>query len=209
MKIIVGLGNPGLKYAETRHNAGFMFVDKLSAYPEITAVGEKLEFHENKKFQALIAETSTKGEKIILVKPMTFMNLSGDSVRAILDYYKSDIDNLIVVSDDIDIPVGYARFRQEGSSGGQKGLQNIVEMLGTDQFQRIRIGVANTKEETEGTTNATSKYDAIDFVLSKFSKRDSVLIDSIISEVIEYIAPYLGGREKIPAHTININKDLV
>jgi PTH1 family peptidyl-tRNA hydrolase len=206
MKIIVGLGNPGEKYSATRHNAGFMFVDKLSSHPDLTNVGESLEFHENKKFQASIAETSAKGEKIILVKPVTFMNLSGNAVRAILDFYKCDIDDLIVVSDDLDIPVGYIRIRREGSSGGQKGLQSIIDTIGNDSFQRIRIGIASQSESGES-NNQASRYDAVDFVLGKFSPQESSKIKSAIDAAIEYSLPFVFSQEKMPSHTINISEE--
>jgi peptidyl-tRNA hydrolase, PTH1 family len=206
MKIIVGLGNPGEKYSATRHNAGFMFVDKLSSHPDLTIIGERLEFRENKKFQAFFAETSAKGEKIILAKPATFMNLSGNAVRSILDFYKCDVDDLIVVSDDLDIPVGYVRVRQEGSSGGQKGLQSIIDNLGTDLFQRIRIGIASQSESGES-DNQASRYDAVDFVLSKFSTKESGGIKSAIDMAIEYSLPFILSQEKIPAHTLNIDEN--
>lgn len=204
MKIIVGLGNPGDKYKGTRHNAGFYFVDQLAANPEIAPAGESLRFNYEKKFEAEITKSMNDGEEIILVKPQTFMNLSGQAVQKIISFYKADISDLIVISDDIDIPLGYARIRHEGSSGGQKGLQNIIDLLGTDKLTRIRIGVAvyagNVSEHDQ-----LPRFDAVDFVLSKFTDRETELLDKIVGESIDYILPFIGKKdEQIPAHTIQV-----
>jgi len=207
MKLIVGLGNPGKKYEGTRHNAGFFFIDRLSIHPEITTVGENLEFKKENRFEARIAETINNGEKILLVKPETYMNLSGKSVKSLIDFYKIKLDDLIVVSDDIDIPVGYVRVRNEGSSGGQKGLENIIETLGTDQFTRVRIGIQSVLGTMEQTINKPDKFETVEFVLSQFSKRELPLLDEIVDDAIEYILPFLSVSEKMPAHTLSIRKD--
>jgi len=149
MKVVVGLGNPGPKYAGTRHNVGFEVIDYLAAAPGCSPFREK--------FEAFIAEWKDGEETILLVKPLTFMNLSGRTVRAILDFYKLPVEQLLVVCDDFNLPLGKLRVRVKGSHGGQNGLRNIQEQLGTDGFARLRIGVG---QPTPG--------DAVDFVLSKF-----------------------------------------
>lgn len=132
--IIVGLGNPGGKYEGTRHNVGFKVIDELA---------DRFKIDRPVRFgKSMIGKGSIAGEKVILVKPMTYMNLSGEAVREICSYYKVDhTDHLIVISDDIDLPVGHLRIRKKGSAGGHNGLKNIILHLGDDEFTRIRIGV--------------------------------------------------------------------
>jgi PTH1 family peptidyl-tRNA hydrolase len=149
MKIIVGLGNPGLKYAGTRHNIGFEVIDYLAAAPGSSPFREK--------FEAFVAELKEGNEAILLVKPLTFMNLSGRSARAIIDFYKLPLEQLLVICDDFNLPLGKLRIRTKGSHGGQNGLRNIQEQLGTDAYSRLRIGVG---QPVPG--------EAVDFVLSKF-----------------------------------------
>ena len=190
MKIFVGLGNIGKEYENTRHNAGFLVLDKLLSHKEIAPVGEKIELKEDKRFKALVAERSINGEKLIFVKPMTFMNLSGDAVLSISQYYKADVSDIITLSDDVDLPVGTARLKLEGSSAGQKGLQNIIDSLGSDKFKRVRIGVlGKLKEETE--------IDTKDYVLSKINDSEKVVMDSVISEVVDYLVQHIGSKEEI------------
>lgn len=156
MYIIVGLGNPGRKYENTRHNVGFMAIDELAGKHRI-AVSEK-------KHKAEIGKGIIGGEKAILVKPQTFMNLSGESVREIIDYYKiEEKTELIVISDDVSLDVGALRIRKKGSAGGHNGLKNIILHLGHDEFQRIKIGVGKKPDD----------YDLADYVLGHFSKDDS------------------------------------
>src|SRR5262245_27978125 len=149
MKLVVGLGNPGPKYAGTRHNVGFDVVDYLAAGPSCSAFREK--------FEAFVAELKEGDETILLMKPLTFMNLSGRAVRAILDFYKLPVEQLLVVCDDFNLPLGKLRVRAKGSHGGQNGLRSVQEQLGTDAYARLRIGVGQP-----------APGDAVDFVLSKF-----------------------------------------
>lgn len=205
MKLIVGLGNPGKKYDGTRHNAGFYFIDKLATQLEITPVGADMKFSNEKKFKAEIAKTTKDGEEIFLVKPQTFMNLSGVTVQKIIRYNKLSYDDLIIVNDDIDLPLGYARVRHEGGSAGQKGLQNIIDTIGTDKFTRIRIGVGeytgNIKEHDE----PTGVRDTTDFVLSEFSDREVKILGKIIEEIVNYLLFYLDGKKgQIPARSFNV-----
>jgi len=206
MKLIIGLGNPGKQYEGTRHNAGFMFLDRLVCRDEIAPVGECILFQKNDKFAAEIAETNHKGEKLIFVKPQTFMNLSGQAVRKIFDFYKAELSDLIVASDDVDLPLGSARVRSEGSSGGQKGLQNIIDNLGSDQFTRIRIGIQSIGGDAD-VIISKDRMDTADFVLSKFEKREVDMLDQTIDTVIAYILPFIGSKQEIPAHTLEVRPD--
>lgn len=165
MYIIAGLGNPGGKYDNTRHNIGFMVIDAAAGKYHI-AVTEK-------KHKALIGKGIIGGEKVILVKPQTFMNLSGESIREVIDYYKiEEKSELIVISDDISLDVGTLRIRKKGSAGGHNGLKNIILHLGHDEFQRIKIGVG---EKPAG-------YDLIDYVLGRFGKEDREVIEESVQQ---------------------------
>lgn len=135
MKIIVGLGNPGSKYEKTRHNAGFIVIDHLAKRLDVTV--------KTLKFKALVGETFVMHQKVILVKPQTFMNLSGEAVGAVMDYYGANIEDLLVISDDKDLDVGALRIRQKGSSGGQNGIKNIIQHLGTQEFARVKVGIGS------------------------------------------------------------------
>ena len=138
MKIFVGLGNPTPEYAATKHNVGFMLADKIAAKISATDWREK--------FNALVAESFLDGEKILIVKPQTFMNLSGEAVAPIVNFYKIDAANLIVAHDDMDLPLGMIRLRPKGSSGGHRGVESIIQLLGTQSFPRVRIGVGRPPE---------------------------------------------------------------
>ena len=154
MKLIVGLGNPGAKYAGTRHNAGFSVIDELAERHNIK--------EDTSKHKALIGKGVINGEKVILAMPQTFMNLSGESVRAIMDFYKLTVDDLIVVYDDIDLDVGKIRIREKGSAGGHNGMKNIILHSGSQDFVRVRVGVGKKPEH----------MDLADHVLSRFSRED-------------------------------------
>ena len=160
MYLIAGLGNPGKKYERTRHNIGFetldIFIDECGIGPA------------SQKFQALIGKGTLNGEKVLAVKPLTYMNLSGDSLRKIVNYF--DIDpknNLVVISDDVDLPPGKIRIRKQGSAGGHNGLKSIIENLGTEEFIRIRVGVGAKPEGG----------DLANHVLGHISKQERTLID--------------------------------
>ncbi len=154
MKLIVGLGNYGREYNGTRHNVGFEVLDKLSFDNNIKI--------EKKKFKGLLGEGTIKGQKCLLVKPQTYMNLSGDCVKQVIDFYKLDLKDVIVVYDDIALDVGKIRIRKQGSSGGQKGIQNIIGMLNSQEIQRIRVGVGEKPP----------KMSLSDYVLSRFLKEE-------------------------------------
>lgn len=155
MIIIAGLGNPGKEYENTRHNAGFMTIDKLAESFGID-VSEK-------KHKALIGKGVIEGQKVILAKPQTFMNSSGESLRELTDYYKPDIaTEVIVIYDDITLDVGSIRVRKHGSAGGHNGMKSIIAHLGTEEFARIRVGIGEKPP----------KMDLADWVLGHFSKED-------------------------------------
>jgi PTH1 family peptidyl-tRNA hydrolase len=162
MKVIVGLGNPGSKYAGTRHNVGFDVIDYLAAAPGCTPFREK--------FEAFVAELKEGEETALLVKPLTFMNLSGRAVRAVIDFYKLPLGELLVVCDDFNLPLGKLRIRTKGSHGGQNGLRNIREQLGTDEYARLRIGVGEP-----------SPGDAVDHVLSRFKPGERKAVQDAIA----------------------------
>ncbi len=165
MYIIVGLGNPGKQYENTRHNIGFDVIDALAGKAGID-VSEK-------KHKALIGKGIVAGQKCILAKPQTFMNLSGESVRELMDYYKIDEKaELIIISDDISLAVGQLRVRKKGSAGGHNGLKNIIQHLGHEQFMRVRMGVG---EKPNG-------YDLADYVLGHFPKDERALMDEAAKE---------------------------
>lgn len=164
MYLIVGLGNPGREYVGTRHNMGFEAVDAICAKFDISLNKEK--------FGAVYGEGRIGGEKVLVIKPQTYMNLSGEAVREIRDWFKVEDDHIIVIYDDISLPVGKLRIREKGSAGGHNGIKNIIYQLGTDVFPRIKIGVGAPDHPD---------YDMKDYVLGKFSKEEvEVLIQTVI-----------------------------
>lgn len=170
MYIIVGLGNPGKEYQNTRHNIGFDVIDEIAERNNI-AMGEK-------KHKAIIGKGFVAGQRVILVKPQTFMNLSGESVRDAIDFYKVDEKTeLIVISDDISLDVGQIRIRKKGSAGGHNGLKNIILHLGHDEFQRVKMGVG---EKPKG-------YDLADYVLGHFSKEEREIMDESVGRAAKAI----------------------
>ncbi len=170
MYLIVGLGNPGPKYDKTRHNMGFEVIDRLIEEHHIPQSGTK--------FHAMIGNGAIEGRKVLLMKPLTYMNLSGTAVAEAVHYYKLDPANdLIVISDDIDLEVGRLRIRKQGSAGGQKGLQHIIKCLGTDQFTRIRVG---TGAKPEG-------WELADWVLSRFSEEEWKSADLALDRAVKAV----------------------
>lgn len=153
MKLIVGLGNPGLKYENTRHNCGFMVLDKLADILNVQI--------NQSKFKSLICTFKYKDEQVMLMKPQTYMNLSGEAVILAVNYYKIDKEDILIVHDDLDLPVGKLRIRKQGSSGGQKGMQSIINLLNTNEISRIRIGIDHDK-----------RIPVADYVLGKVKKED-------------------------------------
>ncbi len=159
MKLIVGLGNPGKQYEQTRHNIGFIVMDKIA---------EKLNIPlQQAKFKGLFGAGLVAGEKVLLLKPLTYMNLSGESIRAIMDFYQIDTEDLVVIYDDLDLAVGRIRLRQRGSAGGHNGIKSTISHLGTQEFNRIRVGI----------NRPTNGMAITDYVLSRFSGEEQGLIE--------------------------------
>ena len=174
MYIIAGLGNPGGRYEGTRHNMGFDVIDRLSEKYSIPLTGGK--------FHSLSGTGLINGSKVLLVKPVTYMNLSGTAVKEAVDYYKIDVEKeLLVISDDIDLAPGRLRIRKKGSAGGQKGLAHIRKCLGTDAFSRIRVGTGAKPPE----------YDLADWVLSRFSTEERRTVDGALDRAAEACAVFL------------------
>jgi PTH1 family peptidyl-tRNA hydrolase len=171
MKIVIGLGNPGRKYQRTRHNVGFAVIEELARRQAVGAV--------KNSFQAQIAEAVINGQKILLVCPQTFMNLSGTAAVQLRDFYKIDNSELLVVCDDFALALGRLRMRAQGTGGGQKGLADIIRRLGTESVPRLRIGVGPLPEG----------WDGAEFVLGKFAKSELAEIEVAITraaDAVEY-----------------------
>lgn len=167
--IIAGLGNPGRKYENTRHNIGFKTIDYLSAKYGIDVT--------RLKHKALTGDGIINGERVILVKPQTFMNLSGESINEIVEWYKLPLKNLIVIYDDADLPAGIIRIRPKGSSGTHNGMKSIIYHLQSDEFPRIRIGIGSAPEE----------WDLADYVLGNFSQDEIVTIAKSVERAAEAV----------------------
>ncbi len=188
--IIVGLGNPGDKYYNTRHNAGFLMMDYLSQ-----RVGTKVD---RIKFKALCGEAELAGKRVLLMKPQTLMNASGLAVKEAAAFYKIAPENILVFSDDISLDVGRSRFRAKGSDGGQRGLRSIITQMGTDTFPRIRFGVG---------AKPHPDYDLADWVLSEFSKEEQKLLFSRFEPAYEGMLRYLGGDSEAAIRICNAGSE--
>ncbi len=168
MKLIVGLGNPGQEYENTRHNIGFMVLD--------TYLG-KVKW--KSKNNAFYYETNINGEKYLFLKPLTFMNLSGKAVKSYIDYYNIDIADILIIHDDLDLPVGTIRLKQDSSAGGHNGIKSIISHLGTQNFKRLKIGISNNKN-----------LDTKDYVLGKFSKNEIDSLNKILEDTHNIIEDF-------------------
>lgn len=174
MKIIAGLGNPGAKYAGTRHNVGFSVIDELAERHKISMSAGK--------HKAIMGKGIIDGEKVILAMPQTYMNLSGESVRALMDFYKCTPEDLIVVYDDIDLDVGKLRIREKGSAGGHNGMKNIIFHTGSQEFVRIRVGVGKKPD----------RMDLADYVLSRFDKDELPFMRESCTKACEAVETILS-----------------
>lgn len=162
MKVIVGLGNPGFQYQKTRHNIGFAVIDELSKRLNIAV--------KKKKFHSIYGIETIGGQRCALVKPLTYMNASGEAVRPFLDYFDVPVDDIVVIYDDLDLPTGKIRLRQKGGAGGHNGVKSLIAHLGTKEFKRIRIGINHPSPEG----------DVIDYVLRPFSKKESQTVTDAV-----------------------------
>ena len=174
MKMIVGLGNPGKQYEMTRHNVGFLCLDSIEAKHHLT-------FKFESSFNAMVATSLISGEKCVFVKPQTYMNLSGEAIIKIAKYYKVAIEDILVIYDDMDLPLGSLRLREKGSAGGHNGIKSIIAHLNTQEFKRIRVGISGH-----------ANIDAKDYVLGRFSKDEQITLalvrDEVVNAVDEFIA---------------------
>lgn len=177
MKLIIGLGNPGNEYKNTRHNIGFMVVDSFADKHNVV-------FKTENKFKSDVAIFNYKGEKVILVKPLTYMNLSGEAVRPILDFYKIKIDDMIIICDDLDSNPGRIRLRQNGSSGGHNGLKSIIQHINTEQFKRIKIGIGRDK-----------LIDVASYVLGNIKDSDKEVTEKAIDDACLALEDFINGLD--------------
>ncbi|MBC60910.1 MAG: aminoacyl-tRNA hydrolase [Zetaproteobacteria bacterium] len=179
MKLIVGLGNPGSKYAFNRHNVGFILIDLL-----VQELGASLK--EDKKFKAELAKSKKLSEDIVLVKPMTYMNLSGSAVNKVASYFKIKPSNIIVFYDDIDMEKGKVRFRANGGHGGHNGVRSLIQELGSDEFSRVKVGVGRPSSE--------SKQSVSSWVLDDFVEQDlSELKETIFPQTLLKLDKFLNN----------------
>jgi PTH1 family peptidyl-tRNA hydrolase len=165
MKLIIGLGNPGKEYLKTRHNVGFEFVDNYLNYKNINSIWSS-------KFDGLYLNTTINGEKVYFLKPQTYMNLSGNSVKKIIDYFNIDIDDILVISDDLDLSIGNFKLKASGSCGGHNGLRDIENKIGSSNYKRLKIGISNNKS-----------MDCKDYVLGKFSHDDTDILNNLFNDL--------------------------
>ena len=187
MKLVIGLGNPGLEYKWTRHNVGFEAIDKL-------AYDFNINVNKN-KYKAIYGEGIIHNEKVILIKPLTYMNLSGECVRDFLAFYKDlSLEDIIVICDDINLPIGTIRVRKKGSDGGQNGLKNIIYHLNSDEFARIRIGIGQKPEN----------YTLANFVLSKFNKDEEIDIVKGITYATDALELFIKDKNNGLSNAMNL-----
>ncbi|MFR1324317.1 MAG: aminoacyl-tRNA hydrolase [Ezakiella massiliensis] len=185
MKIIIGLGNPGRQYEDTRHNAGFMVLDKFADKHGVDI--------SKARFNALLGEVFVNGEKVILVKPMTYMNNSGQAVGEVLNFYKPDLEDIIVVVDDIEIELGMLRIRAKNGKGTHNGLKSIYAHLKTDDYAKMKLGVGKFKRD----------MDLADFVLARPSKEDDEIIDDLIDRAVEALDEFTASPIDIVMNKFN------
>lgn len=171
MKLVVGLGNPGREYEQTRHNVGFMAIDEIAKFLNVEINKEK--------FQGKYAETTYKNEKVILLKPGKYMNLSGEVISDYISYFKIDIKDILIIYDDLDTEVGIYRLRYQGGNGGHNGIKNIESHLGTKNYNRIKIGISNNKN-----------FDTKDYVLGRFSLEEKEKLNKVFNDIIPIFRDY-------------------
>lgn len=186
MFIIAGLGNPGLPYEGTRHNVGFDVIDTIAEEYNISV--------DYRKNRAFIGKGMIQGQKVILAKPQTYMNLSGESLRGLVDYYKIDEETeLIVIYDDVSLDVGQLRIRKKGSAGGHNGMKSIISHLGTDVFLRIKVGVGEKPK----------RYDLADYVLGHFSKEERQQMEEGYNQAVKAVEMMVSGETEAAMNEFN------
>ena len=195
---LIGLGNPGKKYSKSRHNVGFLLIEDFSKkYNSNFLLKDKL--------KSFYSEFKIKDNTYRLFLPNTFMNNSGDAVRAIVDWYKINLDQIFIIVDDKDIPLGKIRFRKKGSSGGHNGLKSIIEKLQTNNFNRIRIGIGSPAP-----TNGINNFNTISHVLGTISQEEKSILDKVYRQVIESLEQLNTKREELIINELNsFDKDQI
>lgn len=173
MKLIVGLGNPGEGYSKTRHNIGFLAIDKLADKYNAT-------FQLETKFKGMIASVNINGKKTLLLKPMTYMNLSGESIIKVVQFYKIALEDIIIISDDLDSHLGRVRIREKGSAGGHNGLKSIVNHLKTEEYRRIKVGI-----------DRHPQIPVIDWVLKKFTNDELAVLENSFDNVVKALEAFV------------------
>ena len=184
MKLIVGLGNPGKEYEKTRHNVGFMVLDQLASDLNVSI--------SNTKFKGEYVKFKHMGEDVILLKPMTYMNNSGESVIQVMNFFKIDVEDILVIYDDLDMPTGKLRLRERGSAGGHNGIKSIIAHVGTQQFKRIRVGI-----------DRHPRIPVVDYVLGKFNNEETPLIEEGVRRASKAAQLYLEKDFKISMNVYN------
>ena len=188
MKLVAGLGNPGRDYAGTRHNIGFGVIARISDKYNIPLTG--------KEHKAICGKGMIGGEKVILAQPQTFMNLSGECVRSLVDYYKLESEDIIIAYDDIDLEVGQLRIRSKGSAGGHNGIKNIISHLGTNEFPRVKVGVGGKPEGG----------DLVRHVLGRFSREDEKVIGEVLDVAVEAVETILSDGVEAAMNLYNAKR---
>ena len=203
MKFVVGLGNPGKRYEGTPHNVGFEVIDRLAVSPSFDATGGAL----RRRFKAEYFERRLAEDRVFLVKPLTYMNLSGPAVQSILGYFKGATEDLLIVHDDLDLPVGRLRFRARGSSGGHRGIESLIESLGTTDFARLKIGVCveptTGSEDTRDAHDAVRDRDAAEYVLTRFSASRRERLSETLDRAAEAVDVWLRDGVERGAQLFN------
>lgn len=185
MYVIVGLGNPGKEYADTKHNVGFRVIDRLA---------DKYNIDVSKfKYRAFTGDGMINGKKVFLVKPQTYMNLSGESIKEVMSFYKVPVENMTIIFDDTSLPLSMIRIKEKGSAGGHNGIKSIIAHMGTDEFARIKVGIG---EKPNG-------WDLADYVLAKFSADDAPLIEAGIDKAAEAVEMMLSSGMKDAMNKFN------
>ncbi|WP_339060694.1 aminoacyl-tRNA hydrolase [Tepidibacillus marianensis] len=179
MKLIVGLGNPGKNYQNTKHNIGFLAIDQM-----LDDLMTETTFTTKSKFNAFLYEGKWDQEKVIFVKPLTYMNVSGEAVKPILDWYKCSIEDIVVIYDDLDLPLGKVRLREKGSSGGHNGIKSLIYHLDTDEFKRVKIGIDRSKV-----------ISVIDYVLTPFKKEEMPAMKESLLIASQAIQEWIKGED--------------
>ena len=188
MKLVAGLGNPGRDYAGTRHNIGFGVIARISDKYNIPLT--------DKEHKAICGKGMIGGEKVILAQPQTFMNLSGECVRSLVDYYKLESEDIIIAYDDIDLEVGQLRIRSKGSAGGHNGIKNIISHLGTNEFPRVKVGVGGKPEGG----------DLVRHVLGRFSREDEKVIGEVLDVAVEAVETILSDGVEAAMNRYNAKR---